>query len=203
MKRKNKVIVGITGVIGSGKSTAAEFFCSQGYPLVNADRIGHQVLKDNSIKKKLVAEFGNRILENGEINRKKLGNIVFEDKNKLLNLNLIVHPKIIDKIKKKVNKIDASMVFIDAALLLDWNMDKFCDVVILITADETTLINRLNSYRNYSAEQAKSRMKAQDFSKEKADYIITNNSSKEEFYIKLEKILHQIKLDSRDYDGKY
>jgi len=198
MKRKNKVIIGITGVIGSGKSTAAEFFCSHGYPLVNADRIGHQVLKNNNVKNKIVAEFGSVILESGEINRKKLADIVFEDKNKLLNLNQIVHPIIVDQIKNRVNKIDASMVFIDAALLLDWNMDKFCDEVILITADETTLINRLSSHRNYSVEQAKSRIEAQGFTKEKADYIITNNSTKEEFYIKLEKILHQIKLDSRD-----
>jgi len=198
MKRKNKVIIGITGVIGSGKSTAAEFFCSHGYPLVNADRIGHQVLKNNNVKNKIVAEFGSVILESGEINRKKLADIVFEDKNKLLNLNQIVHPIIVDQIKNRVNKIDASMVFIDAALLLDWNMDKFCDEVILIAADETTLINRLSSHRNYSVEQAKSRIEAQGFTKEKADYIITNNSTKEEFYIKLEKILHQIKLDSRD-----
>ena len=198
MKRKNKVIIGITGVIGSGKSTAAEFFCSHGYPLVNADRIGHQVLKNNNVKNKIVAEFGSVILESGEINRKKLADIVFEDKNKLLNLNQIVHPIIVDQIKNRVNKIDASMVFIDAALLLDWNMDKFCDEVILITADEATLINRLSSHRNYSVEQAKSRIEAQGFTKEKADYIITNNSTKEEFYIKLEKILHQIKLDSRD-----
>ena len=91
------MIIGITGSIGSGKTTMSGIFARQGFLSINADKIGHEMLKrDSAIYKKIIKHFGNKILdENKNIDRKKLGNLVFYDSEKLEKLNSITHPIIL------------------------------------------------------------------------------------------------------------
>jgi len=105
------MIIGITGSIGSGKTTAAKIFSKYHYTRIDADEIGHELLKSNKkIKNKLITYFGNEIIgKNGNIDRKKLGGIVFNDKNELKKLNSIMHPLIINEIKNKIKKIFVSL----------------------------------------------------------------------------------------------
>src|SRR3989344_1345761 len=98
------MIIGITGPIGSGKTTVAKLFSRHWYDRIDADEISHQIMKNNSVVyKKIIQEFGNKILDkNKNIDREKLGDIVFNYATKLKKLNSIMHPIIINEIKNKI-----------------------------------------------------------------------------------------------------
>lgn len=193
MNSNKKIIVGITGGIASGKSVVADFFINKGIPVINADKIGHEILCDESIKNRIISCFGDSILKDGDIDRKKLGKIVFQDKHKLHELNAIVHPPLINEILNRIDDNPDPMLVIDAALLLQWNMDEICDHVILIITSEKIRIERLMKHTNLSYEEAQNRIQAQqEFSYEEADFIIKNNNSIEELNAQVEFVLEQI-----------
>jgi len=174
----NKNIVGITGGIGSGKSLVAEFFINKGIPVINADRIGHEILYDEKIKDQIVAHFGESVLDNHEINRKELGKIVFKDPEQLKVLNALVHPALIKEILRRVEHSTDPMIVIDAALLFQWNMNEICTYVILVTAPEKVKISRLVKHTHITAKEAKERIRAQqEFPIALADFIIKNDGT--------------------------
>lgn len=88
------MIIGITGSIACGKSTVSGYLKSKGYVVIDADKIGHEALDSDYVKEKLILTFGNDILENNKINRRKLGELVFGKSNNLNILNSIIHPEI-------------------------------------------------------------------------------------------------------------
>ncbi len=193
MNSNKKIIIGITGGIASGKSAVADFFINKGVPVINADKIGHEILRIESIKNQIISCFGDSILKDGDIDRKKLGKIVFQDKQKLHELNTIVHPSLINEILKRIDENSDPMLAIDAALLLQWNMNEICDHVILVIASEKTRIERLMQHTNLSYEESRNRIRAQqEFSDEDADFIIKNNNSIEELNAQVEFVWEQI-----------
>ena len=193
----NKRIVGITGGIASGKSLVAEFFYNKGVPVINADKIGHKILRDVAIKDQLIVCFGDSILKDGEIDRKRLGNIVFHDTKKLHELNAIVHPPLIKVILKRIDDNTKPIIMIDAALLLQWNMNEICEHVILVTALERIRIERLMKFTHLSFEEARNRVRAQqEFSKQEADYVIINEGSVEELNAQVDSIWKHINRNS-------
>jgi len=188
-----KIIIGITGGIASGKSVVADFFLHKNVPVINADRIGHEILRNEKIKDKLITCFGDSISENGEIDRKKLGKIVFHNKNKLHELNVIVHPMLIKEILTRIDNNAEPIIAIDAALLLQWNMNEICDYVILVTAPENIRIERLMQHTHLSYEEAQDRVRSQqEFSEQDADHVIINDSSLKELNALVEFIWEQI-----------
>ncbi len=148
------IIIGITGGIGSGKSTVLNILKNKynGF-ILEADKIGHIVMEPDGLAyKDIVDFFGKDILEfDGRINRKKLGEIVFKDREKLEALNSFVHPNvkkhIIDEIKKIQSSHEKSLIFIEAALLLEDNYDKICDYLWYVYTDKEIRFNRVNSSR--------------------------------------------------------
>ena len=121
-----KTVIGITGRTGSGKSLACKWITAniKRVEHIDCDDIGHQVLEMADIKPKLLETFGNNIDEDGKINRKKLGDIVFNNKQELLKLNDIVHPKICDEVNNIIKTTEQSIIIIEGALFikLAWNM---------------------------------------------------------------------------------
>jgi len=193
MNSNKKIIIGITGGIASGKSVVADFFINKGVPVVNADKIGHKILRVETIKDRIISCFGDSILKDGDIDRKKLGKIVFQDKQKLHELNAIVHPPLINEILKRIDENSDPVLAIDAALLLQWNMNEICDQVILVTASEKTRIERLMQHTNLSYEEAQNRIRAQqEFSDEDVDFIIKNDNSIEDINAQVEFVWKQI-----------
>lgn len=173
-----KIIIGITGGVASGKSVVAEFFKYKDIPVINADKIGHEILRNEKIKDQIIACFGDSIIENDEINRKKLGKIVFHDQRKLHELNAIVHPPLIREILTRIEHNKEPIIAIDAALLLQWNMNEICNYVILVTAPENIRIERLVQHTNLSHEEAQDRVHSQqEFSEQDADHVIINDGS--------------------------
>lgn len=131
--KKDRVVVGVGGNIGSGKTTVAKIFKSWGMRYISADRIGKSILPE--IADKLKSHFGNDIITGKKIDRKKLLRIVFSNKRNLKILNSLSHPKLLEKINRKIDGIHSGFVVIDAALLFDWpELLKRVDYPILVKA---------------------------------------------------------------------
>lgn len=181
---KKNLIIGLTGGIACGKTTVARLFQDFGADVIDADLVGHQLLReDPSVKEKLVATFGASILDSkNEIDRSKLGRIAFSSPDQLQALSKIVHPPIIERIKADIAKKSSSaksIIVIDAALLIELDLTYMVDFVVLVYADANTQMQRLMK-RGLSYDDAHRRIKSQMPSHEKtrfADFIIYNNGS--------------------------
>ena len=178
------MIIGITGSIGSGKTTAARIFSKFHYSRIDADKIGHELLKsDKKIKNKIIKDFGKEILDkNKNIDRKKLGDLVFNDKNELKKLNLIMHPLIIDEIKNQIKNIQKkggndARIIIDAPLLIETSLKDYVDKIVVIRSDKNKTMKRLN--KRYPEELIERILKVQTPLEEKlkyADFVIENDN---------------------------
>jgi dephospho-CoA kinase len=184
-KVKTKMITaGLTGGAGSGKSTAAKYFRELGARVIDADRIGHDLLKPGSpCHDSVIKAFGPGIVAKGRINRKLLGKIVFGSKRGLEKLNRIVHPHLLKEIKNKISKIKnggfKGLLIIDAALIVPWGLQKQLDLLIVVDSPAKTRLERLTA-KGISLSQARRIMASQLpvlKLKREADIIILNNGS--------------------------
>ena len=193
MNSNKKIIVGITGGIASGKSLVADDLIQKGVRVINADKIGHELLHNETIKKQIITCFGDVVAVHDEIDRKQLGRIVFHSKDALHKLNAIVHPHLVKEILRRIDASSEKYIAIDAALLFQWNMDKICDHVLLVTASKDVRVERLMRNTNLSQGEAEDRINSQhEFSEENADYVLHNNGSLEHLHAQLNSIWRQI-----------
>lgn len=178
------MVVGITGGIASGKSLVSGILKGLGFTVIDLDEIAREVVKKGEPAwKEIVDVFGRDILlPDEEIDRKRLGRLVFEDKERLRLLNSITHPRIIDNARRMVRKALGSdpfrVVFVDAALLIESGYYTEMDRVIIVYADEETQLKRIMARDGLSEEEALRRIRAQMPLKEKlayADYVIYND----------------------------
>ena len=194
------MIIGITGSIGSGKTTVIRLFSRHWYNRIDADEIGHEMLKKDSIVyKKIIENLGNGILDKKKsIDRKKLGDIVFKDNKKLQKLNSIMHPIIIENIKNQIKKIkkkckDKTRIVIDAPLLLETKTKNLVDKVIVVKCDKKNIIQRLN--KKYPEEKIEKILKSQMLLNEKikyADFVIDNNRDLKHLEKQVKKIIQKL-----------
>ena len=193
------MVIGITGGIGTGKSTVLKLLQEDfGFFVFEADKIGHELMcKGEKVYKQIVDNFGTEILcDNGEINRKIMSGLVFNDKNKLEILNNIVHPAVILEIEKRMDEEKTinkkEMFVIEAALLLESGCDKICDKIWYIYTDDEIRIERLKNGRGMKEEEIKAVMKNQLKSYEfqnKTGHLIDNSKSIEDTRNQIEKLL--------------
>ncbi len=191
------MIIGLTGGIGTGKTTVAKMFAELGAEIIDADDIGKQVVAPGTkINEALVEEFGADIRDAyGTIDRKKLASIVFNDQKKLEALNKITHPQMIKLIKDKLKKLKGKVVVIDAAVLFESGMQKMADKIVVVDCDEENQVARL-VHKGMGAEEAKLRIKSQMPKSEKAakaDFVIDNNCSLEKTHEHVKKIWGKLK----------
>ncbi|HEY8542826.1 MAG TPA: dephospho-CoA kinase, partial [Pseudothermotoga sp.] len=137
-----KLIIGLTGKIGSGKSTVAQILGEFGAHIIDVDKIGHEVLQNQDVKNSLREIFGEMIFDGVNVDRKKLASIVFSDPKKLSILEQITHPKIKEKIIEKLNSL-TGLIVIDAAILHRLKLEKLCDLVITVVAPMDKIVERL------------------------------------------------------------
>lgn len=188
------IIVGITGGIACGKTTVAKLLADKGAIPINADEIGHQLLKaDSPVIDKLTETFGVEILEvNGDVSRKKLGKIVFQDKTAREKLNAILHPLIIKRSRSRAQELvendPSCVVLLDAPLLIEAGAYNTVDLIVVVTSSHETQIQRIIDRskvqnRNITETEAQARIDAQMPLSEKvkyADVVINNDDSYEE-----------------------
>lgn len=175
-----RLIIGITGSFGTGKSTVAGYFKSFGAELIDADKIAHKLLKsDKVVFKKLVLLFGKGILDkNNLINRFRLAKIVFDDNKLLGSLNRILHPKIVKIIKKEIQGSAKKTIILDAPLLFEAKLTSLVDKVIVVRTNKQTQIERLLLKAALTKKDILKRISAQIPLSEKArlaDFVIDNN----------------------------
>jgi dephospho-CoA kinase len=159
-------IVGVTGLIGSGKTQVARLYKDMGAYLIDADKLGHKLFKKSAVKKAIVEAFGNEIVgESDEIDRAKLAEIVFNDTKKLEQLDAIMEKPITQMIREKIFELQEfcfpGIIVVDAALLPKWEISKAMDVIILVESPKWQLMNRLTRQRGLSADDAENRIAAQ------------------------------------------
>ena len=197
---QNKKIYIITGSIGTGKSTFSKILKERGFFVIDSDKIVHSLYKKKEIMEEIVKKFGDKILFHGEINRKILGEIIFNNEDKKKSLENIVHPKVIDEILNIISSTCEEIIFIEIPLYSHVENELILKVkdykLIVISTDEDIRIKRIMNRNNISEKQALLLVKnmSEDiaFSK-KIDYIIMNNKD----IVFLEKLVDKFIMDER------
>jgi len=190
-------VIGLTGSIASGKSTVSLMFDDFNIPVIDADKLSREVVRPGQPALKEIAHlFGeDMLLDDGNLDRKRLGKIIFRDDEKREQLNRIVHPEVrrlmIEKRDELVAKGEKAIV-LDIPLLFESQLESFVEKILVVYVDRETQQRRLMERDGYSEREAKGRIQVQMPVKDKAalaDAVINNNGGKHETYEQLQKIL--------------
>ena len=173
------MILGITGGTGCGKTTLLDAVRQAGGLVLDCDRIYHQLLAtDKRMLASIEARFPGTV-ENGVLQRKKLGNLVFSDKEALLDLNAITHSAVKKEVLHRLEE-KPGLAAIDAIALFEGGLAELCDVTVAVTAPEEERIKRLMARDGISEAYARSRIAAQhreSWFRERCDYVLVNNGT--------------------------
>jgi len=182
-------VVGLVGRAGSGKTTVARALAADGAAVVEADRIGHEVTDgDPLVRTELERSYGAGVYRSdGALDRARVAARVFSDPRALAELNALVHPRIVERIRGALAEYRAAgrpvVVVVDAALMLDWGLDRDCDAVLAVVAPGPVQIARLGTARGWSEDEARARLAAQRSNaafEAAADAVIHNEGTREE-----------------------
>jgi dephospho-CoA kinase len=177
-------VIGLTGGIGSGKSTAAQMLGELGAEVIDADKVGHKIyLPDTPAWREIVEAFGEGVLAaDRTVDRTRLGPLVFADPQALRTLNRITHGKIYAFIQGQIDYIrqkqTAQVVVVEAAVLLEAGWQSLAEQLWVVAAAEEVVIARLKAYKHFTEEQARARIAAQlsnEARMAQADKVLWNN----------------------------
>ena len=197
---KKPILIGLTGSIASGKSTVIQYLRYQGFPVIDADKLGHKVLEPgNPGYSKVVEKFGKGILnKNKNVNRLVLGRIVFADPSQLNALNEISHPIIAEMVLKEFESIisqdSRGIVFLEAALLIEANWYNMCHHIWVVTLDAAEATRRLQERDGLSESEARSRLESQLTPEERlayADVVLQNDGSRKDLFSQTQRALEE------------
>jgi dephospho-CoA kinase len=175
-------IIGITGNFGSGKTQAAKILAEKfNAIIIDVDKIGHQLLKNKSVIKQISNKFGFEVLSrHGGISRKKLGEIIFQNERRLNQLNKIMHPLMVQEVRKILERLKKhKLIVIDCALLFEMGLDKYADCIWLIRSSLKKVYERLHK-KGFSYKEILQRRKYQKGFKinlSKISKVISNNGN--------------------------
>ena len=198
------MIIGLTGGIATGKSQSSKIFKKLGCYIIDADKLSRTLTTKNSkCLKDIVGVFGTDILNNnGSLNRKKLGSIVFSDKQAKTELERIIHPHIIRKTNEIIaKKYTVTDIVVDAPLLFEVVLDRVCDKVIVVYAEHSLQILRFMKRDNITEEEAEKRIALQMPIKEKmrlADITVDNSGTIAELENKIKEIYKNLKENTHE-----
>ena len=193
--------IGLTGGIGSGKSTASQYFKLFGTYVINADEEAKKLLLSNeTVQHELITEFGTDIIDgSGKLNNTKLAKIAFQDEDHQQRLNSVVHPYIYDSIDKEFNRVlkDAQfdIFIIDGALIFESGYDAHMDYIIVVTAQLKNRIERALERKTLSRKDILKRIELQWPEEEKvnlADFVIHNDGSEEQLKINVKALIEKL-----------
>ena len=197
-------VIGLTGGMGSGKSTVSQFLAEMGAVILSADEVGHEAFKpDTEIWRQVVATFGRQILTpDGNIDRKKLGNIVFGNSESLSRLNQIMHPRMYALVKAQLEEYrqqGTRVAVLEAPLLLEAGWTSLVDEIWVTTAPEATVLKRLEERTGLSQAASLTRLRSQLPSEERvryADVVINTDCDPDEVKAKVKELGQRLELDT-------
>ena len=197
------VKVGLTGGIGSGKTTVSNFLLEYGIPVYNSDSQGKKLMNTNlELINDIVNIFGESVYNNGILNTNLLSSIVFSDPEKIKQLNNLVHPKVADNFNQWIGKNNNQPILVkEAAILIESRAYLNMDKIILVVSEKSTRINRVSKRDNSDLESIEKRIKLQLTDNEKikyADYIIENNSSLGHLKLEVIKVIKKLRKSTKD-----
>ncbi len=190
-KQNKSIVIGITGGISSGKTTAAKIIEKRGYPVIYTDEIAKRVMvQDSPVKNKIISTFGEEsYLPGGKINKKYLAEKVFSGNSSskaLEKLNRIVHPPVIEKMSDEVENYEKSgskLIFVESALIFEAGLEEGFDYIVTVDADDEIRMKRYIEKTGEAPDTAAGRIKEQMPAEEKkklADFVINNNGGLEQ-----------------------
>lgn len=191
-------VIGLTGGIASGKSTASDYIRSKGYPVLDADTYAKKATaKGGPAYQGIIDHFGAELLQDdGEIDRRKLGAIVFNDDGERKVLNQLVHPEVRRMMDADKDRLaEEGHVFLDIPLLFENGLDRQCDITLTVYVDQETQIERLMERNGFSHSEALSRINSQmplSEKRDRSDEVLDNSGSKNELYAQIEDFLANI-----------
>lgn len=194
-----KPILGLVGGVGCGKSTVAGLLRELGGGVVAGDPAGHEALRQPELRGQVVARWGQGLLnETGEIDRPKLGRIVFAQPEERRHLEQIVFPWIRQRLREELERVDAEtpsrFIVLDAAVMLEAGWDAVCDRILFIDVPEAVRWQRVARQRDWSAEEVRGREAAQWSLEQKralADAVVDNGGSEAQTRAQLEQVLQR------------
>jgi len=156
------VRIGVTGAMASGKSTLARRFRERGADLVDGDALGWEVLRLPEVSAAIREAFGEDVIDRqGEVDRGRLGKIVFADPDQMSRLNAIVQPRLLERVRATIEGPGALVKVLDAAMLTTWHLEPELDGVVEVVASEDARARRLRAARAFSDEEARGRIQGQ------------------------------------------
>lgn len=200
------MVIGLTGGIGTGKTTVSKKLRERGYPVIDLDNISREVIKYPKVINKLVQNFGKEILldedaaiSEREISRKKLGKIVFKDEKKVNILNSIMHPPILKKMREEVTEAEKkyAVVFVEVQLLFEINLEQEFDMTVLVYADRKTQLKRVSERDGRDEEEVLNILGSQmdiEIKRKKSSYIIENNLDLENLDREIDKFIEKLEI---------
>ena len=194
------LVIGLTGNFGTGKTSVSQMLAELGAVVIDADKLGHKLLQpDTETYREILTAFGKSILKpNGKIDRNKLGKLAFADAASLNRLNQIMHPKMYEIAKRKIEeylKTDTKIVVLEAALLIEAGWTPLVDQVWVTVAPEAIIVRRLKSGRELNEDQVLARLSTQMPSEEKAkqaDVVIDTDCSLDELRTRVTELWHNL-----------
>jgi len=192
-----KIKVAITGNTGSGKSTVAELLRNRGIPVVDADRIAHEVISMPEIRERIKAEFGPEfVTPEGLVDRKRLGRKVFSDPASLRKLNAIMRPKIAFLLGKAMDEVRGDLVAVDGALVFEYGLEGIFDRVVVVVSDPQEMVRRSARKTGYSEDDIRKILSAQMPQEEKAMkawFVIENRGSLEDLEKQVDALVERLR----------
>ncbi len=187
-----KCVVGLIGGIGSGKSQVAAEFARHGAKIINADQLGHEALEEPNIREQIFRNWGSEIGSGENIDRRKLGAIVFAQPKERKRLEDLVFPYIEQRIQEEIDSADEELIILDAAILLETGWGKRCSCVVYVHASYQTRLQRLTEKRGWNEKEVLQRSKAQMSLTDKvsqADFVVNNDGTLEELAKEVSRLL--------------
>lgn len=206
-EKMKKVVIGLTGGIGTGKSTVSQILKEKNFPVIDLDIISHEVIKFPKVVEKIVENFGKEVLEynntgNWIISREKLGRVIFGNREKRIILNSIMHPEILRIMREKILecKKENKIIFVEIQLLFEVQWEKEFDYILLVSAEKETQIKRILARDKRSEEEALSIINSQmplDEKKKRSDYVIENDGNIQDLERKIDGFLKKVIFENK------
>jgi dephospho-CoA kinase len=195
-KDRKRVVIGLTGSFGTGKTTVAGMLRACGARVIDADTIGHGLLKKGTrVYTRIVRRFGSGVLAADKtIDRRALSAVVFASRTRLRQLNRIIHPEIIRIIKKEISKVRKGVVVLDAPLLIETGFHRQVDKLVVVTSSQGRQICRLQARAPLSKAAIVRRIRSQIPLQDKirvADFVIDNNGTRKDLRKQVTEIRRQ------------